>query len=51
MNTGMSSLSTITISVKDKISTGTQTAKIYLYNNSTSAYDLVKTVTLNTTNT
>ncbi len=51
MNTGMSSLSSITISVKDKVSTGTQTEKVYLYNNSTSAWDLENTVTLNTTNT
>ena len=51
MNTGMSSLSSITISTKGKVSTGTQTEKIYLYNYSTSTYDLKQTVTLNTTNT
>ncbi len=51
MNTGMSSLSAITISTKGKINTGTQTEKIYLYNYSTSTYDLKQTVTLNTTNT
>ena len=51
MSTGMSSCSQIIIYVKGKVSTGTQTEKIYLYNNSTSAWDLEKTVTLNTTNT
>ena len=51
MNTGMSSLSSIIISVKDKVNTGTQTEKVYLYNNSTSAWDLENTVTLNSTNT
>ncbi len=51
MNTGMSSLSSLTISTKGKVNSGTQTEKIYLYNYSTSTYDLKQTVTLTTTNT
>ena len=53
MNTGMSSLSQVIITVQAKCTggnpTATQPQKIYLYNNSTSAWDLEDTYNLGTT--
>ena len=53
MNTGMSSLSQVVITVQAKCTGGnpsaTEPQKIYLYNNSTSAWDLEATYNLGTT--
>ena len=48
-NTGMSSLSSLTVTVEASVNTGSQTQRIYLYNNSTAAWDQIDSATLTTT--
>jgi len=50
-NTGLSSLSSLSFTVEGKVSTGTQTQTVYVFNYSTSQYDSQGTSTLTTSDT
>ena len=50
-NTGLGSLSSLSFTVEGKLSTGTQTQTVYVYNYSTSAWDSYSTSALTTSDT